>query len=249
MAQIRLDKYLADSGCGTRSQVKAIVKQGRISVNNEIIKKSDIKIDLEKDVVLIDGTAVNFEEYSYYMLNKPCGVVSATTDTKDKTVIELIDEAKRRDLFPVGRLDKDTEGLLLITNDGKLANDLLAPGKHVAKKYYAKIDGVVNDETVKLFEDGVDIGDEKLTAPAKLEIISTDEANKNSEIIIEITEGRYHQIKRMFEAVSMKVTYLKRLSMGSLSLDEKIPCGEYRRLTAEEIEALKRETKKKEKVE
>lgn len=241
MAQIRLDKYLADSGCGTRSQVKIIVKQGRVTINDEIVKKSDIKIDLEKDTVLLDGKSINYEEFSYYMLNKPAGVVSATTDNRDKTVIELIDESKRRDLFPVGRLDKDTEGLLLITNDGKLANNLLAPGKHVPKKYYATIDGIVTEEVVRLFEEGVDIGDDKLTAPAKLQIKSIDKEEHKSEIIIEITEGRYHQIKRMFEAVDMKVVYLKRLSMGSLMLDESLKIGEYRHLKDVELQNLKNE--------
>lgn len=240
MTQSRLDKYLADSGYGTRSQVKIIVKQGRITVNGMVVKKSDTKLDLKNDIVCVDGNEVCYEEFSYYMLNKPAGVVSATTDNRDKTVIELIDEAKRRDLFPVGRLDKDTEGLLLITNDGKLANSLLAPGKHVEKQYYARIKGIVKEEIVTLFNDGVDIGDEKPTAPAKLEIISTDEVGNKSEIIITITEGRYHQIKRMFEAVDMKVLYLKRLSMGNLVLDEKLACGKYRHLSEEEIEELKR---------
>ncbi|MBQ7707748.1 MAG: rRNA pseudouridine synthase, partial [Lachnospiraceae bacterium] len=145
MAEIRLDKFLADAGAGTRSTVKIMVKKGRVSVNGEIVKKSDIKVNPEKDVICLDGKKLTYNEFEFFMLNKPQGVISATTDTKDKTVIELITEAKRRDLFPVGRLDKDTEGLLIITNDGKLANNLLAPGKHVEKKYFARVEGLVTD--------------------------------------------------------------------------------------------------------
>ena len=162
--------------------------------------------------------------------------MSATKDAHEKTVVNLITEQKRRDLFPVGRLDKDTEGLLLLTNDGKLSNDLLAPGKHVEKTYYARIKGMVTKKEVAAFAEGVDIGDELLTAPAELKI---HKAGIESEIEITITEGRYHQIKRMFEAVGMQVLYLKRLRMGPLYLDESLACGEYRKLTTEEIQSLK----------
>ena len=237
MALIRLDKFLADAGIGSRTKVKEFAKQGRVSVNGVICKKTDIKIDSENDEIKFDGRTLTYSEFQYFMLHKPAGVVSATTDNKNKTVIELITGEKRRDLFPVGRLDKDTEGLLIITNDGHTANKLLAPGKHVDKRYYAKITGYVDDSTVKLFAEGVDIGDDTLTKPAKLEVLSAGEV---SEVEITITEGRYHQIKRMFEAVDMNVTYLKRLSMGELLLDENLPCGEYRLLTKEEIEMIKR---------
>ena len=169
------------------------------------------------------------------MLHKPSGVVSATKDKKEKTVLDLIEGQKRKDLFPVGRLDKDTEGLLLITNDGTLAHRLLAPGKHVDKVYYAKIDGKVTKEDVIRFSEGVDIGDEDLTLPAKLEILTSAE---ESQILLTIQEGRFHQVKRMFESVGKKVTYLKRMSMGSLILDENLKKGEYRPLTKEEIEKL-----------
>lgn len=236
MAYIRLDKYLADAGQGTRSQVKDLIRAGCVSVNGEPVKKGDIKLDAGYDVVELAGKRIVRYEYEYYMLNKPAGVVSATTDNRDKTVIELISEAKRRDLFPVGRLDKDTEGLLIITNDGILANNLLAPGKHVSKKYYAKVMGEVTEATVRMFEDGLDIGDDRVTAPAKLEIIS---AGEQSSVNISITEGRYHQIKRMFSAVGMEVLYLKRLSMGNVKLDDSLECGDYRRLTDEEIRMLK----------
>lgn len=237
MALLRLDKYLADAGFGTRSQVKELIKHGRVMINGAAVKKSDVKVDDKKDMVTVDGKEATHEEFEYFMLHKPAGVVSATTDNKDKTVIELITENKRRDLFPVGRLDKDTEGLLIITNDGKLSNSLLAPGKHVDKKYYAKVDGIVTTDTIARFEEGLDIGDEKLTAPAKLSTLSV--GDNISEVEIVITEGRYHQIKRMFEALDMKVTYLKRLSMGGLELDNSLALGEYRRLTEEELEILR----------
>ncbi len=242
MPSIRLDKFLADVGVGTRSQVKDITKKGRVCVNDVVAKKADIKIDTDVDVVTFDGKRLAYFEYEYFMLNKPQGVVSATKDNISKTVVELITESKRRDLFPVGRLDKDTEGLLIITNDGVLANNLLAPGKHVDKTYYALIDGIVTEATVDLFAEGVDIGDDTLTKPAVLRIISVidDELGASkSKVKITITEGRYHQIKRMFKAVGMEVTYLKRLSMGPIILDETLECGAYRRLTDEELKLLK----------
>lgn len=245
---VRLDKYLADAGKGTRSQVKQYVKNGIISVNGAVAIKSDIKIDTEKDEVLFQGQPVTYSEFQYYMLNKPQGVVSATNDKKDKTVIELIDEEKRRDLFPVGRLDKDTEGLLIITNDGKLANNLLAPGKHVDKSYYVEIvkgeietnnaqkEGNISDEDIEriktVFAQGVDIGDERPTRPAILE-------SSGNGFLITISEGRYHQIKRMFQAVGYRVSFLKRISMGKLMLDENLKPGEYRKLTQCEIDVLK----------
>ena len=197
---------------------------------------AEVKLDAEQDVVCVQGKMVVYESFSYYMLHKPQGVVSATKDAHEKTVVNLITEQKRRDLFPVGRLDKDTEGLLLLTNDGKLSNDLLAPGKHVEKTYYASIKGMVTKKEVAAFAEGVDIGDERLTGAAELKI---HKAGSVSEIEITITEGRYHQIKRMFEAVGMQVLYLKRLRMGPLYLDESLACGEYRKLTTEEIQSLK----------
>lgn len=237
MALIRLDKFLADSGEGTRTQVKEKIKKGRVAVNGMVVKKGDLKVDTDKDFVTIDGKKLIHEDFEYFMLNKPQGVVSATTDNRDRTVIDLIKEAKRRDLFPVGRLDKDTEGLLIITNDGPLANSLLAPGKHVNKIYEAKILGDVTTEMVNQFNEGLDIGDDKLTAPAKLEILETN--GVECYVRVTITEGRYHQIKRMFKAVNTEVTYLKRISMGPLTLDEALDCGEYRRLSEVEVKLLK----------
>lgn len=235
MSLIRLDKYLADAGQGTRSEVKMKLKQGKVKLNDVTVKKPDIKINTQTDCVSVDGRKLPYQQFQYYMLNKPAGVVSATKDNRDKTVVELIDGDKRRDLFPVGRLDKDTEGLLIITNDGTLANNLLAPGKHVDKCYFAKIEGVVTEATVQQFKEGLDIGDDKLTAPATLII---EESGEESLVKVIITEGRYHQIKRMFEAVGMKVVYLKRLSMGELKLDLSLRLGEYRELTQQELMLL-----------
>ncbi len=242
MPAIRLDKFLADAGYGSRNAVKDMAKQGRVLVNDVSVKKTDIKVDTNSDEIKVDGKIVTYTEYEYFMLHKPAGVVSATTDNINKTVIELITENKRRDLFPVGRLDKDTEGLLLITNDGKLANSLLAPGKHVDKKYFARVNGRVDSKMIDDFAFGVDIGDEELTRPAELRIISVDATTDGvvSEVEVIIHEGRYHQIKRMFLAYGMEVIYLRRLSMGTLTLGANLPCGAYRRLTEEEIEALKK---------
>lgn len=231
---MRLDKYLANMGVGTRSEVKKYIRQGRILVNGEPVKSAEMKIQEDADEVSFDGRAVSYVSYEYYMLNKPAGVVSATEDAREQTVIDLIQDKKRKDLFPVGRLDKDTEGLLLITNDGKLAHQLLSPKKHVDKVYYARIQGKVTDEDVRRFAEGVDIGvgEEEWTRPGKLEIINSDE---ESEIRLTIQEGKYHQVKRMFQAVDKEVIYLKRESMGSLRLDERLNTGEYRPLTEEEL--------------
>ena len=232
---IRLDKYLADMGMGTRSELKKMIRSGRVQIDGVPVKKPEEKVDIESQTVTLDGKNVAYQTMEYYMLHKPSGVVSATKDKKEKTVLDLIEGQKRKDLFPVGRLDKDTEGLLLITNDGTLAHRLLAPGKHVDKVYYAKIDGKVTKEDVIRFSEGVDIGDEDLTLPAKLEILTSAE---ESQILLTIQEGRFHQVKRMFESVGKKVTYLKRMSMGSLILDENLKKGEYRPLTKEEMEKL-----------
>lgn len=241
MSLLRLDKYLADAGQGTRSSVRLLIKQGRVKIGDRVAKRPEEKIDTDKDGIFVDGKSVAYSEFEYYMLNKPAGVVSAVTDNKEKTVIELIIGDKRRDLFPVGRLDKDTEGLLLITNDGKLANELLSPKKHVEKTYYAVISGRVTEETIRQFEEGLDIGDEKLTKPAELKIIKASEDKEPvTQVEITITEGRYHQIKRMFQAVGMEVVYLKRLSMGNISLDAELPCGSYRKLKEDEIALLKK---------
>ena len=233
--RIRLDKYLADMGCGTRSQVKREIAGGSVMVNGAPARRPEDKIDTEKDSVVFRGSPVGYVEYEYFMLNKPAGVVSATEDRKERTVLDLIDARQRKDLFPVGRLDKDTEGLLLITNDGEMAHRLLSPKKHVDKVYYARVAGRITEEHVRLFAEGVDIGDEKPALPAELTVLSSGEI---SEIELVIREGRFHQVKRMFQAAGGEVIYLKRLRMGSLVLDGGLEPGEYRKLTEEEVRAL-----------
>lgn len=233
--KLRLDKYLAEMNLGTRSEVKKLITKGQIQVNGTIVKKPEFKLDPIRDRVQYQDREITYVTYEYYMLNKPSGVISATEDKRDTTVIDLIESRQRKDLFPVGRLDKDTEGLLLITNDGALAHRLLSPKKHVDKTYYAKICGEVTKEDIEIFEKGVCIGDEKLTLPAKLVILKS---GAESEIELTIQEGRFHQVKRMFQAVGKEVVYLKRLSMGGLSLDPSLKPGEYRKLTKEEMEQL-----------
>lgn len=232
---IRLDKFLADMGEGTRSEIKKAIRCGRVRVDDIPAKKPEMKIDIDSQNVTLDGRQIAYHSFEYYMLHKPAGVVSATRDAKEKTVLDLITGDKRKDLFPVGRLDKDTEGLLLITNDGDLAHRLLSPGKHVDKVYYARIDAPVDEEDIKAFAKGIDIGDDEMTLPAVLEIVSKEE---ESEILLTIQEGRFHQVKRMFKARGKNVVYLKRMSMGRLRLDETLKKGEYRSLTEEEIENI-----------
>lgn len=232
----RLDKYLADMSVGTRSEVKNMIKKGLVTVNGEVIRRPEYKVDIEKDRLQCGGRDVVYQTHVYYMLNKPAGVITATNDKRQKTVLDLITDKERKDLFPVGRLDKDTEGLLLITNDGDLAHQLLSPKKHVAKCYRAVVDGCVTEEDVRLFAEGLKMDEEWTALPAKLTILS---AGPESETEVVIYEGKFHQIKRMFEAVGKKVTALKRLSMGTLELDEMLLPGEYRPLTEEELKALK----------
>lgn len=233
---MRLDKYLCETGFGTRSQVKDLLKKGQVMVNGEVVKKPELKINETTDQILCQGKKASYQKNIYLMLHKPAGVVSATEDNREKTVLDLVrPEDRKNSLFSVGRLDKDTEGLLLLTDDGELAHRLLSPKKHVDKTYFAKIDGQVTEEHVKQFREGLDIGDEKKTLPAVLTILLSGPV---SEIEVTIHEGRFHQIKRMFEAVGCKVTYLKRLSMGSLVLDETLPPEEYRPLTEAELEGL-----------
>ena len=216
--KIRLDKYLADMGVGTRTEVKRAISKGRVSVDGACVKKPETKIDTEETTVVFDGQIVEYTKKEYYMLHKPAGVISATEDAREKTVIDLIVSRKRKDLFPVG-----------------LAHRLLSPKKHVDKTYYAKVQGIVTQEDVRKFAEGVDIHEKKLTAPAVLEVVKSGEV---SEILLTICEGKFHQVKRMFEAVGKKVIYLKRLSMGPLQLDETLMPGEYRELTEKEKDTL-----------
>lgn len=234
MATIRLDKFLADMQLGTRSEVKQLIRKGRVMVDNIRIMSPDYKFD-DSLTVYVDNQPVKYTTFAYYMLNKPQGVLSAARDKKQPTVLDLITDKKRKDLFPVGRLDKDTEGLLLITNDGELSHELLAPKKHVDKVYYATVNGRADNDTVKAFAEGVYIEDDVKTLPAQLEIISSD---TTSEVKLTIHEGKFHQVKRMFQSQGMEVTFLKRLSMGPLKLDENLQPGEYRELTDDELRLL-----------
>ncbi|MBR6221942.1 MAG: rRNA pseudouridine synthase [Lachnospiraceae bacterium] len=238
---MRLDKMLSECGIGTRSEIKKYIKDGLVCVDGSVAKKPDIHIDEEKAVVTFKGQQVNFVKFEYFMLNKPQGYVTAVKDNVYPTVMELVTDNIRNDLSPVGRLDVDTEGLLLITNDGDLSHRLLSPKHHVPKTYYAEVNGIVDEATVQVFEAGLDIGDEKPTLPATLKIQDIDEVSALSKIYLTICEGRFHQVKRMFEAVGMKVVFLKRVSMGSLTLDEALELGKARRLSDEEIEELRGE--------
>ena len=235
---MRLDKYLTEMGQGTRSQIKEMARKGRITVNSVTEKKSDRKISPSSDVVAVDGRIVAYAEYEYYMLHKPEGVVSATEDRRHRTVLDLITGRMRDDLFPVGRLDIDTEGLLLITNDGDLAHRLLSPKKHVDKVYYAKIEGMLPEDAKDRMAEGLVLSDGTETLPADLEVIHRGDSGELSEIRLTIHEGKFHQVKRMFETLGCHVVYLKRLSMGTLTLDETLKPGEYRPLTREELELL-----------
>lgn len=228
---MRLDKYLADMGVGIRSELKKGIKKGAAVVNGSVIKDAGFAVK-ETDEVKYNGKLIVYEKYVYYMLHKPAGVVSATEDNHDKTVLDLLKaEDKKKDIFPVGRLDKDTEGLLLLTNDGDLAHNLLSPKKHVDKTYFAKVDGEIREEHIGLFAEGFKVDNDLTALPSKLEILKT---GPQSEILLTIAEGKFHQVKRMVHAVGGEVTYLKRLSMGELKLDETLKPGEYRALSAEE---------------
>lgn len=253
---MRLDKYLVEMDKGSRTQIKEAARKGRIQVNGVVEKKTERKIDPDTDEVTLDGVSVAYRSSEYYMLYKPQGVVSATEDKIHKTVIDLLDGEKRYDLFPVGRLDIDTEGLLLLTNDGDLSHRLLAPKKHVDKQYYAHISGVLPDDSIRIMASGMTLSDGTEVKPAQLQILGplrtevlsgseesqADPAQSGQEALTEIKltiqEGKFHQVKRMFEALGCKVVYLKRLSMGSLRLDESLKPGEYRCLTEAEIMLL-----------
>jgi len=238
----RIDKILGNLGYGSRSDLKKIVKQGRITLNGSIVKDSGVQADPELDKIEVDGERVIYRKFIYLMLHKPQGVISATEDLRDRTVIDLLpDEYKVFTPFPVGRLDKDTEGLLLLTNDGGLAHDLLSPRKHVPKTYLADCVGRIGEAEIAQFQVGVQLDDGYVTMPAQLEILEYgeyDDGTVKSRISLTISEGKFHQVKRMFESVGSKVTYLKRLSMGSLKLDDELPLGSFRELTEAELEAL-----------
>lgn len=258
---IRLDKFLVEMNRGSRSQIKEAAKKGRIQVNGAVEKKTDRKIDPDMDQVTFDGNPVDYRTFEYIMLNKPQGVVSATEDNLHRTVIDLLEGGGRSDLFPVGRLDIDTEGLLILTNDGDLAHRLLSPKKHVDKQYYAKIEGTLPEDCAERIAAGMTLTDGTEVMPARLEVLTapadhrpdSPPANRQetpaadgaeipqnilTEVLLTIREGKFHQVKRMFEALGCRVVYLKRMSMGALALDEGLLPGQYRRLTVEEIKLL-----------
>lgn len=241
--EMRLDKFLADMGKGTRSQIKEAVRKGRVRVNGEPVKKPEQKVGIPEDTVLFDGVPVSYVTEEYFMLNKPAGVVSATEDRKHRTVLDLIGDKNRKDLFPVGRLDIDTEGLLLITNDGDLAHQLLTPKKHVDKVYLARCEGHVPETAVNEFKKGLVLPDGLVCLPAVLEITEylppRDGKKEQTKIRLTIREGKFHQVKRMMEACGCPVLTLKRVTMGPLSLDPDLAPGQYRALTEKELELLK----------
>ncbi len=233
---MRLDKLLSDMNIGTRKEIKTLVRKGEVLVDGVPVKDPGAAVS-GNEVIICRGKQVTYSRHEYYMMNKPAGVISASEDPKQETVLDLMPDDRRKDLFPVGRLDKDTVGLLLISNDGDLAHRLLSPKSHVDKVYFARVDGQVTQEDVRLFKEGL-LVDESLTAlPAELEIRSS--TARQSEVLITIREGKFHQIKRMFQAVGKEVTYLKRLSMGPLVLDPDLEEGACRPLTEAELAALK----------
>lgn len=241
---IRLDKYLADCGVGTRSEVKKYIKTKQITVNGSIVSKPEEKVDETKDTICYKGQTISYEQYVYYLFHKPAGCVTAKQDNLHQTVMDYFpEEICAKDITPVGRLDLDTEGLLLLTNDGPLTHHLLSPTHHVPKTYYAILDKEVPADAVEKFMEGIDIGDDKPTLPAELVIhpIVMDESNQPVySADLTICEGRFHQVKRMFESVGCRVTYLKRLSMGKLTLRD-LAKGEYRKLLPEEVQDLDNE--------
>lgn len=230
---MRLDKFLVACDVGTRSEVKNIIKRGHITIDGVLCKNADYKFDEESCVVCFQGTPLTYKTFRYFMLNKPQNVVSATQDNHDKTVLDLLGNEIKKDLFPVGRLDKDTEGLLIITNDGALAHSLLSPKKHVDKTYFVGLHSPITENDIVQLEKGVNIGEEKITLPAKVKVIDP------LHIELTIHEGKFHQVKRMMQAVSNEVIYLKRVSFGSIHLDSDLGPGTYRELTETEVAMLK----------
>lgn len=234
----RLDKILANLGYGSRKEVKALCRKGEVVVDGTPVKDSAEKVDPVNSTIEVKGEKINYRKFIYLMMNKPSGVVSATFDNYDETVIDLLDpEYQVFEPFPIGRLDKDTVGLLLITNDGELNHKLIAPKNHVDKVYYAEINKPIDESDIVKFEKGITLDDGYLCMPAKLEVINSNE--DGAEVHVTIQEGKFHQVKRMFEAVDKSVVYLRRISFGPLKLDETVEEGSFRELTEEEIELLK----------
>ena len=235
---MRLDKFLVACAVGSRTEVKNLLKSGRVTVNGKKEKSAKLQIDEERDEIRFDGQVLEYEEFVYYMMNKPKGVISATEDPKHRTVLDLLDViAQSKEVFPVGRLDIDTHGLLLLTNNGQLAHALLSPKRHVDKTYLAQVKGIMAQEDVEIFAKGIPLKD-FTCQPARLEILSTDAEKNQSQIRVTIAEGKFHQVKRMVAYCGKEVVDLQRLTMGTLVLDENMQRGEWRRLTKEELEIL-----------
>ena len=233
---MRLDKFLVACAVGSRTEVKNLLKAGRVTVNGKKEKSAKLQIDEERDEIRFDGQVLEYEEFVYYMINKPQGVISATEDPKHRTVLDLLDDlARTKEVFPVGRLDIDTHGLLLLTNDGQLAHALLSPKRHVDKTYLAHVEGIMTQEDVETFVKGIPLKD-FTCQPAKLEIVSVDSVKNQSLVRVTIAEGKFHQVKRMVSYCGKEVVDLQRLTMGTLALDENLERGEWRRLTKEELE-------------
>ncbi len=230
---IRLDKLLAHSGYGSRKEVKELIRKGQVSVNEVVIKDDDFKVDEVNDEVIVEGIIVDYQKFIYIMMNKPDGVLSATYDPKDPIVLDLIEDTPTRGLFPVGRLDKDSEGLLLITNDGKLAHELLSPKKHVDKVYYIEYEGELVSDVKERFKEGIILEDDYKCLPASIELLNDNKA------YVTISEGKFHQVKRMINMCNGEVTYLKRIKFGPLELDNSLKEGEYRFLSNLELDSLK----------
>ena len=235
---MRLDKFLVACAVGSRTEVKNLLKSGRVTVNGKKEKSAKLQINEERDEIRFDGQVLEYEEFVYYMMNKPQGVISATEDPKHKTVLDLLDDyARAKEVFPVGRLDIDTHGLLLLTNDGKLAHALLSPKRHVDKTYLAQVKGIMTQEDVERFAKGIPLKD-FTCQPAKLELVSVNPVKNQSLVRVTIAEGKFHQVKRMVAYCGKEVVDLQRLTMGTLTLDEDLKRGEWRRLTKNELEAL-----------
>ena len=235
---MRLDKFLVACAVGSRTEVKNFLKSGRVTVNGKKEKSAKLQIDEETDEICFDGQKLDYEEFVYYMMNKPQGVISATEDPKHKTVLDLMDDyARAKEVFPVGRLDIDTHGLLLLTNDGKLAHALLSPKRHVDKTYLAQVKGIMTDTDVETFAKGIPLKD-FTCQPAKLELVSIDTEKEESLVRVTIAEGKFHQVKRMVTYCGKEVVDLQRLTMGTLTLDENLKRGEWRRLSKEELEGM-----------
>lgn len=235
---MRLDKFLVNCGIGSRTEVKKFLKNKQVTVNQNVETSAKCQIDEKKDEIAVKGQVLTHENFVYYLLNKPKGVISATHDDHHRTVLDLLDAAAHhKQVFPVGRLDIDTHGLLLLTNNGQLAHAMLSPKKHVDKVYQAHIDGIMTEDDVQAFANGIVLKD-FTCQPAHLDIISIDDQKMTSLVQITIREGKFHQIKRMVQACDKTVTDLQRLSMGPLVLDKDLPLGGYRRLTPEELDSL-----------